>query len=250
MSTSFDRRNWLATKSSLPADRVRFLSEADASVIDSIQNGILFLMAYWSGTSVLAFSKLAEVVSALLPEEFEFVVADVDGSSALCVVPEFLGKVHGYGETAWIHQGKIIATSGLGLNFECFQPNTSILLTLARCAREGNNASTAEIAANFSWLRPWEKLKLSSGSDLDFAREVLAAYGPSDWKFTAVARRRDRDDFLFEIDNSELVAVVRLNSGRLENGSHREELTLFKHWQSWVDRCLLPDHREFRNMPV
>jgi hypothetical protein len=54
----------------------------------------------------------------------------VDGSPALYQVPEFVGKVHGAGETAWVREGKIVATSGLGLNTACFEPNTAALLAM------------------------------------------------------------------------------------------------------------------------
>jgi hypothetical protein len=44
-------------------------------------------------------------------------------------LPEFKGKVHGTGETAWVRDGKIVATSGLGLNTACFKPNTLALIS-------------------------------------------------------------------------------------------------------------------------
>lgn len=57
-------------------------------------------------------------------------VADVDGSPGLSELSELKGKVHGAGETAWVRDGKIIATSGLGLNTACFEPKTLALLSL------------------------------------------------------------------------------------------------------------------------
>src|ERR1700682_3135004 len=70
-------------------------------------------MAFWSGPSVPAFARLTEVVARL--DEggaLELAVVDVDGSLALYQVPAFMGKVHGAGETAWVRNGKIVATSG------------------------------------------------------------------------------------------------------------------------------------------
>lgn len=56
-------------------------------------------------------------------------VVDVDGSPALYELPEFKGRV-GCGETAWVRDGKIVATSGRRLNVECFEPNTLALLSM------------------------------------------------------------------------------------------------------------------------
>jgi hypothetical protein len=86
-------------------------------------------MAFWSGPAVQAFAKLTEVIAKLDPEgRIELVVVDIDGSDALSAVSEFLGGVRGAGETAWVRNGLVVATSGLGLNVDCFVPNTRALL--------------------------------------------------------------------------------------------------------------------------
>jgi hypothetical protein len=119
----------LVKYSKLPIGRVTYLPDADEAIITSMGRGILFLMAFWSGHSITAFARLTEVIAGLdQGGTMELVVVDVDGSPALYQVPEFVGKVHGAGETAWVRNGKIVATSGLGLNVECFVPNTLLLL--------------------------------------------------------------------------------------------------------------------------
>ena len=70
------------------------------------------------------------LASFLASETGEYLV-DVDGSPELYELPEFKGKVHGAGETAWVRDGKIIATSGLGFNTACFEPNTLALLSMS-----------------------------------------------------------------------------------------------------------------------
>lgn len=120
----------LAKWSSIPLERIRYVPDADAEIVQSIERGVLFLMAFWSGGALQAFAALTEVLSRLAADELEVVVVDVDGSSDLYHVPEFEGKVHGWGETAWIRNGKIIATSGVGLNIECFEPNTTALIQI------------------------------------------------------------------------------------------------------------------------
>ena len=82
-------------------------------------------MAFWSGGARRAFQKLAEVLSRLDPEgRIELVVTDTDQMIGIQEVPEFTGQIHGYGETAWIFKEKILTTSGLGLQLDCYEPNT------------------------------------------------------------------------------------------------------------------------------
>lgn len=119
----------LAKYSKLPVERIRYVPDADERVVRAITRGVLFQMAFWSGPAVPAFAKLTEVIATLDPEgRIELVVVDIDGSEALSAVSEFLGGVRGAGETAWVRNGSVVATSGLGLNVECFVPNTRALL--------------------------------------------------------------------------------------------------------------------------
>ena len=122
----------LAKYSKLPIERISYFPDADENVIRSIDRGILFLMAFWSGPSVKAFARITEIVSKVdQGQTLQLSVVDVDGSQPLYELPEFLGRIHGAGETAWVRNGAIIATSGLGLNIECFEPNTVALLSMA-----------------------------------------------------------------------------------------------------------------------
>jgi len=68
--------------------------------------------------------------ASVLPKPHSGTRCDVDGSAPLYEFPEFKGQVAGAGETAWVRDGKIVATSGRGLNVECFKPNTLILLSM------------------------------------------------------------------------------------------------------------------------
>lgn len=118
----------LTKYSKLPVERIGYVAEA--STIRSIRRGILFLMAFWSGPARQAFGELTEVLARRDAEGLELVVADVDGSLDLYLLPEFKGKVRGNGETAWVREGRIVSTSGLGPNSACFEPNTLTLLSL------------------------------------------------------------------------------------------------------------------------
>jgi hypothetical protein len=114
------------------AGRTRFLPEADRSVIASIRLGVLFVMAFWSGTSRQGFVQLKNVLAAVDPTgRLELVVVDTDGCPDLYEAPEFAGNMHGHGEVAWVRNGRVVLTSGSGFHPECFEPNTRHLLQSA-----------------------------------------------------------------------------------------------------------------------
>jgi hypothetical protein len=86
-------------------------------------------MAFWSGPARLAFQELKRVLEAVDSEgRLELVVVDTDGGPDIWDLPELVGKLHGWGETAWVHEGHIVRTSGLGYHPECFEPYTRLLL--------------------------------------------------------------------------------------------------------------------------
>lgn len=104
---------WLAENSGLPESRFRFCATADESVFGSITRGILFLFAFWSGPAHMAFKRLTQTVGELDPQSrLQFVVVDIDGAARICESPEFMGRVHGNGEAAWIRDGRIEAVCG------------------------------------------------------------------------------------------------------------------------------------------
>jgi hypothetical protein len=124
-----DRLAYLRIDSPTLLPRLRYYDEATRYLIPSIWCGVLFVMAFWSVPSHKAFARLKEVLTTVDPEgHLELIVVDTDGSEVLQEVPEFHGKLHGWGETAWVLHGKILHTSGLGYHPECFEPLTRQLL--------------------------------------------------------------------------------------------------------------------------
>lgn len=111
------------------AGRVRYFAEADQSVLQTIHCGILFIMAFWSGTSFTSFSRLNQALTQVDPGgRLEVVVVDIDGCQALYEHAELRDKMGGNGETAWIREGCIVCTASCGSHERAFEIYTQHLL--------------------------------------------------------------------------------------------------------------------------
>jgi hypothetical protein len=82
--------------------------------ITSIQRGIVFLMAEWSGQAKWAYKHLTAFLDKQQPKVETFVCIDVDQESGVYDLPEFSGKIHGFGEAAVVKDGRIIFVTVLG----------------------------------------------------------------------------------------------------------------------------------------
>ena len=81
--------------------------------ITSIQRGIVFLMATWSGGAQWSFPKLAAFLKQHdIPSE-QLHVLDVDEHPELNDVPELVGKIHGWGEALVVKDGGIVFSTCL-----------------------------------------------------------------------------------------------------------------------------------------
>ena len=137
------RLGWLAGRSEVPIERIRFVSESDESLLQEIDCGVLFIMAFWSGSSVTNFVHMTRVLGKLDPSgSLQFVVADIDGAESLCkglLARKTFSGFGGYGEAAWIHQGRVISIAGAtGCDPSFFESNIRDLMQLcsARHSRE------------------------------------------------------------------------------------------------------------------
>jgi hypothetical protein len=73
----------------LATRRFRFLEVADRQVVQRIQLGVLFIMAFWSGPARMAFKELKRVLAEIDPNgRIELVVVDTDGC------PDLSGPAH------------------------------------------------------------------------------------------------------------------------------------------------------------
>jgi len=102
--------------------------------------------------------------------------------------------------------------------------------------------------ANVEWFTPWKKLK-GSGEALvaELQKELSPQHVLYGVPVVAVALRINCDDVLFAADDpSKTLAVVHLTwTGKVERDPRWPETTLYRGWQDWIDRCMLPDHQEY-----
>jgi len=122
------------------AGRVRYLAETDRSVISTIHSGILFVMAFWSGSSFQSFARLKQTLIRLDADaRLEVVVVNADGCPDLYKAPELAGKMHGHGEAAWISGGHVVAVASCGSHPNAFGTYTRHLLE--KCTTEPDTSA-------------------------------------------------------------------------------------------------------------
>ena len=88
----------------------------DSSPIASIGHGSVFLLAKWSGPSVLALKRLQKAWTAAGLPESELHVLDWDQHEQRlrATQPEISGRVHGWGEAFNVRRGTITGFQVLG----------------------------------------------------------------------------------------------------------------------------------------
>jgi hypothetical protein len=126
---SLDRIKALGPIPESHADRFRFMPTADRLVVGTIQCGVIFIMAFWSGPARQRFAHLKQVLETVdHTGKLELVVVDTDGCDDLHCSPDFNGLCHGWGEVAWIYDGQVMRTSGAGYHPEVFEQFTKDLV--------------------------------------------------------------------------------------------------------------------------
>jgi hypothetical protein len=103
-----------------------------ATNITSVQSGIIFLMAEWSGQAKWAFTRLEDFLFRHQLTSGHLICIDVDHEPSICNLPELAGKIHGYGEAAVIKNGKIIFVTTLGKDKDQINNRLEELLQIYR----------------------------------------------------------------------------------------------------------------------
>jgi hypothetical protein len=83
--------------------------------IISVQRGIIFLRAEWSGQAEWAFSQLTDFLRQHNELLEHLICFDIDrDQETIRALSELAGKIHGYGEAAVVRDGKIVFVTILG----------------------------------------------------------------------------------------------------------------------------------------
>lgn len=84
------------------------------TAIQSIQHGIVFLKAPWSGAAQWAHSQLVTFLEQRGIPSAQLHVLEIDCHPELYEMPEFAGRIHGWGEAAVVRQGRVVFVTVLG----------------------------------------------------------------------------------------------------------------------------------------
>ncbi|HSU52858.1 MAG TPA: hypothetical protein VLT36_02220 [Candidatus Dormibacteraeota bacterium] len=99
-----------------------------ATTITSIQRGIVFLMADWSGGARWAYPRLVAFLKEHGIASEELHVLNVDDHPELYNMPELSGKIHGWGEALVVKAGRIVLFTRLGKDQPLIQEHCDQLL--------------------------------------------------------------------------------------------------------------------------
>ena len=99
-----------------------------ATDITSIQRGIVFLLAPWSGPAHSAQRFLVSFLERHDIHADELHVLDVDAHPELYDVPDLVGKIHGWGEALVVKDGRIAFFTPLAKDLRTIQERCDELL--------------------------------------------------------------------------------------------------------------------------
>jgi len=98
--------------------------------ITSVQSGIVFLMAEWSGQAKWAYNQLKDFLAQHQAALDHLTCIDVDREPDIYDLPELSGKIHGCGEAAVIKNGRIVFVTELGKDKRQIQNRCEELLKI------------------------------------------------------------------------------------------------------------------------
>ncbi|MDB6057670.1 MAG: hypothetical protein JWO95_1514 [Verrucomicrobiales bacterium] len=96
--------------------------------ITSIQRGIVFITATWSGGAQWAHRQLSLFLKRHGVPSEQLHVFDVDHHAELYDVPELSGKIYGLGEAVVVKDGEIVFLTRLGKEQHLIQEHCAELL--------------------------------------------------------------------------------------------------------------------------
>ena len=98
------------------------------------------------------------------------------------------------------------------------------------------------------WLEPWDSI---CTDPIYFEKELYNEIGRKHIlygkKVSAIGRRYDCDDILFQVsDSSFILAVVHLTyAKKTEDSMQWPKTTTYKDLNTWINECMIPAHSEY-----
>lgn len=103
---------------------------------------------------------------------------------------------------------------------------------------------THELFRDIQWLEPWEPA--AAGLEDELAREVCSRHPLHKVNAISVGHRIDCDDVLFFLpDHAQALAVVHLTWNK-EFSARWPSTAFYSSVDDWVNRCMKPDHDEYK----
>ena len=122
MQTTFDICPMVRKYSAIPCEQLQVIRDIAAFQLSKIARGIVLIFAAWSGHSVIALQRLTESLSRRDLDFLEIKVIDIESMTSQDMNRVFGRVFHGYGETLWIREGKVVA------QIEAFEPESEPLI--------------------------------------------------------------------------------------------------------------------------
>jgi len=101
---------------------------------------------------------------------------------------------------------------------------------------------------NINWLEPWDSLCADpSCFEKELYKEVGAQHILYGKKVTALGRRYDCDEVLFQVSDSEFYfVVVHLTyTAKSDEDPNYPRTKVYKNLNDWIDKCMISDHSEY-----
>jgi hypothetical protein len=118
--------------SALPIERLRVVSHFGDARLAEIRRGVVFVLAAWSGPSLIALKRFTRIMSELPTSGLDLVVVDTDCLDAESEAQLFGTdgfRPGGWGETIWVRDGVVVAREIAGLSSEqALRDHTRVLL--------------------------------------------------------------------------------------------------------------------------
>ena len=118
MQATFDIGSMVRKYSAVPYEHLQIIRDITVFQLSNTDRAIVLIFAAWSGHSVLALQRITASLSRRDLDFLEIIVIDIESMTGQDMIRSFGRVFHGYGETLWIREGKVVA------QLEAFEPES------------------------------------------------------------------------------------------------------------------------------